>query len=179
MQKYVVKMIWDCSCIAWSVFVFLFCDKEGGQIPYLVRILEVPKMIQNVLEYVQESKLAIWEWFKPPKTFKNILTSKEKQTNHLKLLPYFGPYFGAWSILAPQGIKGPSRTRKHQGMPRTQRTATIINKLSVSCKCWFYRGSIGGFREKSDLGSVGVLEAICILIFGKSWQIHRKTIGRT
>ena len=45
----------------------------------------------KILEYVQESKLAILEYLKPPNSRKYI-THLRKNKKRLKCVPYFGPY---------------------------------------------------------------------------------------
>ena len=57
--------------------------KAGPEGPDLVTCLVVPKMFKKLLQYVRESKLAILEEFKPPKT-NNYNENKEKQTKTLK-----------------------------------------------------------------------------------------------
>ena len=56
-------------------------------------LLEVPEIIQKVLQYFRESKLAIWGELKPKKNLLVILKTRTT-TKRLKCLPYFGPV--AW-----------------------------------------------------------------------------------
>ena len=51
-----------------------------------MNVFEVPKMIQKVLQYVQESKLTIWEEFKPPKKLTIYKKHKENTQKHLHVL---------------------------------------------------------------------------------------------
>ena len=49
------------------------------------RFFEVPKMIQKILQYVREPKLAILGNI-PPQTFKHIVNNKEKTKTRLTLV---------------------------------------------------------------------------------------------
>ena len=57
MKNNMLKEVPIFSCIFWIIFVI----NTGSEDPYLVDVLEVPEIIQKVLEYVRESKLAILE----------------------------------------------------------------------------------------------------------------------
>ena len=62
--------------------------------PYLIVFLEIPAIIQQILQYVRELKLGILESLTLQKIIV-ILNNPEKTTNRLKQLPYF------WALLDP------------------------------------------------------------------------------
>ena len=55
------------KCVINCFHTLLVCFEDcsvmnnGSEGPYLVNLLEVPKLIQKVLEYVRKPELAIWE----------------------------------------------------------------------------------------------------------------------
>ena len=63
----------------------------GSEGPDLLDFLEVPEIIQKVLQYVRKSKLANWEELVPAKKH-HYIKKQRKQTHHLKWLPSFGHY---------------------------------------------------------------------------------------
>ena len=80
----------------WGVFLYfsiVFVINKGCKGPDLVNILEVPKMIQKVFEYVRGLKLAIWELltFENPQ---NILRNQGKPTNRVNKCCIFD----AWRV---------------------------------------------------------------------------------
>ena len=92
-----------CFFICWSTFVI----NTGPGGPYFVDFLEVPKMIQRILQYVRMSKLAILEKNPPPPPNKYI--NKPSKT---KTLPKMFAVFGA--LLDP--VLGPKREVREWNM---------------------------------------------------------------
>ena len=67
----------------------------GSQGPDLVDFLEDPEIIQKVLRYVQESKLAILESLTPPKKNNHYIEKRRKSKQSLTNLAVF------WALLDP------------------------------------------------------------------------------
>ena len=76
------------SHMRWSISVI----SKGPGGPDSVVLLEMPKMIKKVLQYVREPKWAILELLKHPKTINELLNNQENQTQMLNSLAVFGPY---------------------------------------------------------------------------------------
>ena len=79
-------------CLCFYVFVI----NTGCAGPDLVNILEVPKIMQRVLESIRNHQLAILGIIKTPKLPYNIIKNQENK-KRLKYVPHFPPLEPHWS----------------------------------------------------------------------------------
>ena len=135
----------------WGFSWFFEVLNTGSKGSYVVNILEVPKIIQKVLEYVRKPQLAIWEEFKLQKIPEHIIKKNRKSNKSVNFVCLTGallePYwmlqrsedslaFGAlclrWSVLG--ALEVPPGTRRLVRPWPSGKWSIQVKKLST-CFC--------------------------------------------